>query len=91
MMLSVVKVIKRYEKELISFLTREFFTKELVFNASALVFPDNSLSSFTNFPLEQLNLEGQTEVAISEISYQSMYQNVTEEKTFFNKKTLKFV
>ena len=56
-------------------------------NASAQLFPDNTLSSFTNFLPEQLNLEGQCEVAISEISYPSMYQNVTEGKfMLFDKK-----
>ena len=54
------------------------FTIELLSNASAQLFPDNTLSSFTNFLPEQLNLEGQWEVAISEIIYPSMYQNVTE-------------
>ena len=42
------------------------------------MFPDNTLSSLTNFLPEQVNLEGQWEVAISEISYPSMYQNMTE-------------
>ena len=56
------------------------FTIELNSNASAQIFPDNILSSFTNFLPEQLNLEGQWEVGISEISYPSMYQNVTEAK-----------
>ena len=41
------------------------------------------LAFFTNFLPEQLNLEGQWEVAISEISYPSMYQNVTEGKFMF--------
>ena len=54
------------------------FTIELVSNASGELFPDNTLSSFTNFLPEQINLEGQWEVAISEISYPSMYQNITE-------------
>ena len=54
------------------------FTIELVSNASGELFPDNTLSSFTNFLPEQVNLEGQWEVAISEISYPSMYQNITE-------------
>ena len=54
------------------------FTIELVSNASGELFPDSTLSSFTNFLREQLNLEGQWEVAISEISYPSMYQNITE-------------
>ena len=61
----------------------EPFTIELVSDASAQPFPDNKLSSFTNFLTEQLNLDGQWEVAISEISYPSMYQNVTEGKFMF--------
>ena len=66
------------------------FTIELVSNASAEFFPDNTLSSFTNFLPEQVNLEGQWEVAISEISYPSMYQNITEGKfKFFDKKLSK--
>ena len=68
----------------------ESFTIELVSNASAQLFPDNTLSSFTNFLPEQLNLDGQWEVAISEIPYPSMCQNVTEAKfMFFDKKLLK--
>ena len=63
---------------------------ELVSNASAQLFPDNTLSSFTNFLPEQLNLDGQWEVAISEVSYPSLYQNVTEGKfMFFDKKLSK--
>ena len=54
------------------------FTIELVSNASGELFPGITLSSFTNFLPEQVNLEGQWEVAISEISYPSMYQNITE-------------
>ena len=66
------------------------FTIELVSNASAEMFPDNTLSSFTNFLPEQLNLEGQWEVAISEISYPSMYEKITEEKfKFFDEELLK--
>ena len=58
----------------------ESFTIELVSDASAQLFPDNTRRSFTNFLLEQLNLDGQWEVAVSEMSYPSMYQNVTERK-----------
>ena len=50
----------------------------MVSNASAELFPDKTLSSFTNFLPEQVNLEGQWEVANSELSYPSMYQNITE-------------
>ena len=68
----------------------ESFTIELVSNASAQLLPNNTLSSFTNFLPEQLNLDGQWEVAISEISYLSMYQKVTERKfVFFDKKLSK--
>ena len=66
------------------------FTIELVSNASGELFPDNTLSSFTNFLPEQLNLEGQWEVAISEICYPSMYQNIIEGKVkFFDEKLSK--
>ena len=66
------------------------FTIELVSNASGEFFPGNTLSSFTNFLPEQVNLDGQWEVAISEISYPSMYQNITEGKfKFFDKKLSK--
>ena len=62
-------------------------TIELVSNASGELFPDKTLSSLTNFLPEQRNLEGQWEVAISEISYPSMYQNITEGKfKFFDEK-----
>ena len=60
------------------------FTIELVSNASSELFSNNTLSSFTNFLPEQVNLEGQWEVAVSEISYPSMYQNVTEGKFWFH-------
>ena len=59
------------------------FTIELVSNASFNCYPNNSLSSFTNFLPEQIHLKGEWEVAISEISYPSLYQNVTEGKFTF--------
>ena len=59
------------------------FTIELVSNASSQLFPNNTLSSFTIFLPEQVNLYGQWEVAVSEISYPSMCQNVTEGKFMF--------
>ena len=66
------------------------FTTELVSNASGELFPSKTLSSFTNFLPEQVNLEGQWEVAISEISYPSIYQNKTEGKfKFFDEKLSK--
>ena len=68
----------------------ESFTIELVSNASGELFPDNTLSYFTNFLPKQLNLEGQWQVAVSEISYPSMYRNITERKlNFFDEKLSK--
>ena len=54
------------------------FIIELVSNASTDVYPDNSLSSFTNFLPEQVNLDGDWEVALMEILYPSLYHNVTD-------------
>ena len=82
--LSLVKLSKRVDQ---NHSTMELFAIELVSNLSAQLFPDNTLSSFTNFLPEQMKLEGQWEVAISEISCPSRYQNVTEGKfTFFDSK-----
>ena len=64
------------------------FTIELVSNASSELFPNITLSPFTNFLPEQVNLEGQWEVAVSEISYPSMYQNVTKETFLFHDKEI---
>ena len=65
------------------------FSIEQVFNASFNCYPNNSLSSFTKFLPEQIHLKGELEVAISEISYSSLYQNVTEGKLFFHRWTRK--
>ena len=64
------------------------FIIELVSNASGKLFPDKTLSSFTNFLPEQVNLEGQWEVAISEKSYPSRYQKITEGKFKFSDENL---
>ena len=67
------------------------FTLKLVSNASGELFPNNTLSSFTNFSPGQVSLEGKWEVANLEISYPSMYQNITEGKfKFFDEKISKF-
>ena len=59
------------------------FTVELVSNGSFDCYPNNTLSSFTNFLPEQINLDGEWEVAITELSYPSLYKNITEGKFFF--------
>ena len=67
-------------------------TVELVCDATAQLFSDNTLGFFTKFMPEQLNLNGQWEIAISQILYPSRYQKVTEGKLrFFWWKTFKVV
>ena len=65
-------------------------TIELVSKTSSQLFPNNTLSSCTKLLLEQVKLDGQWEVAISEISHPSMYQNVREGNfMFYNEKLSK--
>ena len=52
-------------------------------NASSNCYPNNSLSSFTNFLPKQIHLKGEWEVAISEKSHTSLHQNVTEGRFTF--------
>ena len=58
----------------------ESFTIDLVLIASAQLFPDNTFSLFTKLSPEQLNLEDELEMAISEFIQPSVYQNITERK-----------
>ena len=67
----------------------DFCTIELVSKASFNCYPNHSLSSFTNFLPEQIHLKGEWEVAISEISYTSLYQNVREGEVYFHIRTRK--
>ena len=59
------------------------YTVELVSIASFDCYPNNTLRSFTNFVPEQINLDGEWEVATTELSYPSLYQNITEGKFFY--------
>ena len=61
-----------------SHLKMSSFIVELVSTASAEIYPQNTLSAFTNCLPEQLNLEGDWEVALLEISYPSLINNVTK-------------
>ena len=61
--------------------------KRVGFKCICTTFSRQNTKFFTNFLPEQLNLEGQWEVSLSQISYPSMYQNVTERRImFFGKK-----
>ena len=62
----------------------------MISNASAQLFPDNTLSSYKLFTRATESGRCQWEVAVSEISYPSMYQKITERKfMFFDKKLSK--
>ena len=61
----------------------ELFTLELVSNACEQLFPDKTLSSFTNFPPEELSLDGQWEVAISGISNHQCTKMLRRESSCF--------
>ena len=56
------------------------FSLELVSNESFDCYPNNTLNPFTNFLPEQINLEGEWELAMTEISYPYLYQNITDGK-----------
>ena len=66
-----------------SHLTMGLFTIEFVSKASAQLFPENTLSSFTIFVPEKLIPEGQREVEIFEKSHPSMYHKFMEERFIF--------
>ena len=59
------------------------FIIELVSSASTNVYPENTLASFSNFLPDQLTLEGNWEVALLEISYPSLYNNITDGKFWY--------
>ena len=59
------------------------FIIELVSSASCDVYANNSLASFTNFLPNNLELDGEWEVSLLEISYPSLYNNITEGKFWY--------
>ena len=56
---------------------------ELVSNASNDIYPDNTLAAFSNFLSESIELSGQWEVALAEISYPALYNNINDGKFTF--------
>ena len=60
------------------------FTVHLISTASMDYFPDNTLASFRNFCKEEIALEGDWRVALSEIIFPTKLNNVTDEEfTYF--------
>ena len=59
----------------------DWLTIELVSNASGELFPNKTLCPCTNFLSEQVNLEGQWEVAVSTSNYNlepGLYSSITD-------------
>ena len=52
------------------------FTVHLVSSASMNIFPDNTLANFRNFFNEEINLEGNWRVALSEIIFPSRINQI---------------
>ena len=61
----------------------DLLTKELTSTASVELSAHNTVIFFTYILPEQLNLEGQVEVVISELSYSSMYQTFADGNFLF--------
>ena len=55
----------------------DFVTIALFSNDPLYCYRKGCLCSLTNFPLEQIHMKGEREVAVSEISYPSLYQKCT--------------
>ena len=56
----------------------ETFSVELHSSASSKLYPQNTVASFTNFLPDQINLEGEWEVALTEICFSSKFFIITE-------------
>ena len=67
------------------------FTVHLVSSASMNIFPQNTLSSFKNYFNEQINLEGDWRVALSEIIFPAKINQVNKsDLKIFSSEGLKF-
>ena len=59
------------------------FYVDLLSNASTNYYSDNTLSHFSNFLPEQVNLNGDWEVALTEIYHPNYFENVTDGVFYF--------
>ena len=67
------------------------FTVHLVSSASMNIFPQNTLSSFKNYFNEEINLEGDWRVALSEIIFPAKINQVNKsDLKIFSSEGLKF-
>ena len=66
---------------------KDSFSITLVSSASMNIFIDNSLASFKNLLSEDIDLPGEGRVALSEITFPTHFNNVTDTKIVYYKKT----
>ena len=62
------------------------FTITLVSSASMNVFKDNTPANFKNFLSEEINLQGEWRVAVTETTFPTQINNVTDNNTVYYKK-----
>ena len=62
------------------------FTVTLVSSASMNIFSENSLANFKNLLNEEINLQGEWKVALTEITFPTHINNVTDTKLIYYKK-----
>ena len=62
------------------------FTITLVSSASMNIFNDKLLASFKNLLSEKIDLQGEWRVALTEITFPTHNNNVTDTKLVYNKK-----
>ena len=65
---------------------KDSFSITLVSSASMNIFIDNSLASFKNLLSEDIDLQGEWRVALSEITFPTHFNNVTDTKIVYYKK-----
>ena len=66
---------------------KDSFSFTLVSSASMNIFIDNSLASFKNLLSEDIDLQGEWRVALSEITFPTHFNNLTDTKIVCYKKT----
>ena len=65
---------------------KDSFSVTLMSSASMNIFMDNSLASFKNLLGEDISLQGEWRVALSEITFPTHFNNVTDTKIVYYKK-----
>ena len=64
---------------------KDSFSITLVSSASMDIFIDNSLASFKNLLSENIRLQGERRVELSEITFATHFNNITDTKIMYYK------